>query len=144
MKNFIRISIVLSVLYSCERFNKKSVEPIDNNRVDTIFNPFDSICRDTIISNNCNDTIIPNAIAIKIAFLEAKGDTASSLFVDQYCYRDTVYYLFYSECCDRYNYLLNTQGDTICIPSGGFTGGGNGSCPCFLDKATKIKTIWNK
>ncbi|HNY54915.1 MAG TPA: hypothetical protein PKI86_04775 [Chitinophagales bacterium] len=146
MKTIVAIISVFFILSACEPNNSSRVDPDPtDNGVDTIQNYFDSICNDTSSFYICTDTSnIPFAINNLINYLDAKGDTASTLFIDQYCYHDTIFYLSFTECCDRYNYLLNANGDTLCSPSGGFTGGGDGSCPCFLYKAKKIRTVWEK
>ena len=45
-------------------------------------------------------------------------------------------YLIASPCCDKFDYLYDTRGIIVCAPSGGFTGGGDGSCPEVLGTAS--------
>jgi len=41
-------------------------------------------------------------------------------------------YLIPSPCCDKYDFLYDAKGTILCAPSGGFAGGGDGSCPEVL------------
>jgi len=41
-------------------------------------------------------------------------------------------YLIPSPCCDKFDYLYDSKGVILCAPAGGFTGGGDGSCPEIL------------
>ena len=43
-------------------------------------------------------------------------------------YQGRVAYLIISPCCDQFNYLYDAQGRTLCAPSGGITGRGDGRC----------------
>ncbi len=51
------------------------------------------------------------------------------------------YYYFTSGCCDRFNYLYDSNCNVVCAPDGGITGKGDGKCPEF--RGTVEKTlIW--
>ena len=76
--------------------------------------------------------------------LEAKGDSAYVIYIGQYIYNNQIVYLFTSECCDMFNYVLDRNCDPVCAPSGGISGHGDGTCPDFYDNALLIRTVWEK
>ena len=41
------------------------------------------------------------------------------------------YYYITSDCCDQLNYLYDDDCNIVCAPDGGFSGGGDGTCPEF-------------
>ena len=45
------------------------------------------------------------------------------------------FYLFTPPCCDQFNKLYDANGHYVCAPSGGFTGGGDGRCPAWVQHA---------
>jgi hypothetical protein len=53
----------------------------------------------------------------------------------------TVYYLP-PRCCDISSVLFNENGEVICAPDGGFTGGGDGRCPDFFEERKDCEIIW--
>jgi hypothetical protein len=52
-------------------------------------------------------------------------------------FRGKPLYLIHSPCCDRLNYLYTADGRAFCAPSGGFTGGGDGTCPAGLGPVSR-------
>ncbi|CAF1036340.1 unnamed protein product [Didymodactylos carnosus] len=61
--------------------------------------------------------------------------------ITQYNYRNQTVYFIVSPCCDMFNYLYDSRCETICAPSGGFIGRGDGKCPDFNSKATNPKPV---
>lgn len=57
-------------------------------------------------------------------------------------YRDATAYYLLAPCCDQMNPLLDAGGATICHPSGGFAGSGDGQCPVPLDADGGIERVW--
>lgn len=55
----------------------------------------------------------------------------------------TVYYLV-GDCCDQFNSVYDSNCNLICHPSGGITGGGDGTCPEFHNTAKDGLLIWKK
>jgi len=51
-------------------------------------------------------------------------------------------YLVSADCCDRFTTAMDSDCKTICAPSGGFTGRGDGKCPDFFKKANHIRLVW--
>ena len=62
--------------------------------------------------------------------------------VDEYSYNGKRVFLFSSNCCDQYNMLYNENCETICAPSGGFTGKGDNKCSDFFNTAKYVKLVW--
>ena len=52
-----------------------------------------------------------------------------------------IYYYITSDCCDQFNYLHDKNCDIVCAPDGGFTGGGDGTCPDFGEDL-KTTLVW--
>lgn len=68
-----------------------------------------------------------------------KGDTVA---VWRYQMEGKDVYLLIPTCCDKYIKAFDTNCKLICIPSGGFSGKGDGSCPDFNTKAIGKELIW--
>lgn len=45
-------------------------------------------------------------------------------------------------CCDQFNVVVDDSCKTVCAPSGGITGRGDGKCPDFQSKATGETQVW--
>lgn len=58
-------------------------------------------------------------------------------------YRGADAYLFIAGCCDRHNPLLDAQGRTICAPTGGITGRGDGRCTEPLPDPEQRVKLWS-
>ena len=54
---------------------------------------------------------------------------------------ETVYYIP-PRPYDIPSMLFNSEGNVICSPDGGLTGGGDGKCPTFFDKRRGGTLIW--
>lgn len=66
----------------------------------------------------------------------------SPLQVYEYLYNGKTVYLLNARCCDQYNMLYDDSCRTICAPSGGFTGRGDGKCIDFKDVAKYVRLVW--
>ena len=62
--------------------------------------------------------------------------------VNEYNYNGKKVFLFSSDCCDQYNILCDDSCKTICAPSGGLAGKGDGKCEDFFKTANFVKLIW--
>lgn len=71
---------------------------------------------------------------------EPVGNPPQSIWRYQYN-GETVYYIP-PQCCDQFSTLLDSKGNRLCAPDGGFTGGGDGKCPDFFKNRTDEKLIW--
>lgn len=63
--------------------------------------------------------------------------------IQAYQYRGEVVYLLNAPCCDRYNEVYSFFGDSICSPSGGYSGGGDRRCPSFFREAVLSEFHWS-
>ena len=99
----------------------------------------------SLTKRNCkkdNASALPSCIQSKIEAIKAQPKWNPSATVDEYQYNGKRVFLFSSDCCDRYNELVDEQCNYICAPSGGYTGKGDGKCSDFKDKATFVKQVW--
>ena len=54
-----------------------------------------------------------------------------------------LYYVYTSDCCDRFDVLVHAATCEIeCFPSGGISGNGDGSCPAFSIESEDLGAIW--
>ncbi len=90
------------------------------------------------------DVSISACMSSKIDEYISKGDTTDVIAVYQYYYNDEVCYLLNSQCCDLFNILVDSNCDIICSPTGGFSGGGDGTCLDFSNNAIFLREIWSK
>ena len=88
-----------------------------------------------------NDSI-PSCIRIKIEAIKKEPRWNPPAQVDEYTYNGKTVFLFSADCCDQYNMLYDNNCNTICAPSGGITGKGDGKCSDFFKTAKFIKLIW--
>lgn len=68
----------------------------------------------------------------------------SVVAITRYKYQGRYVYFGLSDCCDMYNLLFDNTCQTLCSPSGGFSGGGDGRCANFFKEATEKTEIWQK
>lgn len=84
----------------------------------------------------------PRTIAVardQIAAFEATQPGKRPPSIWKIAYKGKPAYLFISPCCDQFNYLYDSDGTRLCAPSGGISGGGDGSCPdALLGKEAKV------
>ena len=86
------------------------------------------------VITTCTQSIIDSALS------KPKG----SLFykIDAYTYNGATVYLYYMGCCDRYNELKDGNCKYLFSPSGGFSGGGDGTHPTFFTDAKFVAVVW--
>lgn len=94
--------------------------------------------------SNLIDTSITTCISNKLTEYISKGDTTDVTAVYQYYYNEKICYLLNSQCCDLFNALVDNNCNIICLPTGGISGGGDGTCPDFNTDAIFIRKIWSK
>ena len=88
---------------------------------------------DNLISEteNCLETLIQDGI-----------DGCVPNIITQFVYNgDTVYY-FENSCSDGYNYVIDSDCEVVCAPSGGITGNSDGNCADFLDSAIYVQHLY--
>jgi hypothetical protein len=85
---------------------------------------------------------VPGCILQKIEALKAEPKQNPAAEVNEYLYNGKRVFLFTSPCCDQYNILYDESCETMCAPTGGLTGKGDGKCADFNESAKHIKVIW--
>lgn len=89
------------------------------------------------------DSAIPAWLQQRIAEYEAGPEHASASAIWKLQHQGATAYYVVAPCCDQFNPLWNARGDTICHPSGGFSGHGDGKCPAFKDEASHATLLWS-
>jgi hypothetical protein len=89
-----------------------------------------------------SEIFIPVCINQKIDEIKSHPKGWGAALISEYHYSDQKVYLFRMSCCDRYNLLYDNKCNYLCAPSGGFTGGGDGSCTDFYSTAVLIREVW--
>ena len=85
---------------------------------------------------------VPACIQQRIIELQNKPVQNPPVVITEYLYSGKKVYLISADCCDQYDILVDEKCNTVCAPSGGFTGKGDGKCEDFEKTATLIKVIW--
>lgn len=85
---------------------------------------------------------LPECIAAKIKILQAEDVWNPPASIWQYEYNGQVVYFIPQHCCDMQSILLDGNCKTVCIPDGGITGKGDGTCPDFFSSRKNEKLIW--
>lgn len=85
---------------------------------------------------------LPTWLTERIAEFEARPDQPDALEVWALTYQGRPAYYFFSNCCDRYNPLLDAVGQVICAPNGGIVNQGDGRCPGALHASPERRRIW--
>ncbi len=57
-------------------------------------------------------------------------------------YNSEIVYYLPPRCCDIFSVLYDEQGEVICAPDGGFTGGGDGRCSDFFEERKNCELLW--
>src|SRR4051794_7782862 len=89
----------------------------------------DSIKADTSTST------LPGCILAKINSIRQEPVWNPPAEIHEYELEGRHLYLISADCCDRFTTAVDSDCKTICAPSGGFTGRGDGKCPDFFKKA---------
>lgn len=98
-----------------------------------------------VMASDCNkskQSVTPACIQQKIDQIKAQPKWNPPAEVNEYTYNGQQVFLFSSPCCDQYNMLYDANCNTLCAPSGGFTGKGDNKCPDFKDKAKHVRVVW--
>lgn len=98
-----------------------------------------------VMNSRCNKKSLgemPRCIQQKIEAIKAEPKWNPPAEVNEYLYNGKRVFLFTSNCCDQYNMLYDENCESICAPSGGFSGKGDGKCADFSESAKHVKLIW--
>lgn len=71
---------------------------------------------------------------------EPVGNPPQSIW--KYEYKNQIVYYVPAQCCDQFSSLLDKDGNLLCAPDGGFSGGGDGRCTDFFSERKNEKLIW--
>jgi len=63
-------------------------------------------------------------------------------FVARYSYLGNIVYYVPPFCCDMTSVLYDVEGEIICSPDGGITGGGDGRCSDFFEERGDALIVW--
>jgi uncharacterized protein DUF6970 len=85
---------------------------------------------------------IPSCVQARIDEIKKEPKWNPPAEVNEYLYNGKTVYLFTADCCDQFITLVDANCNTICAPSGGITGGGDGRCPDFYEKAQHVRLVW--
>lgn len=99
----------------------------------------------SIAQQKCNKqkaALIPACIQARIDSIKQEPKWNPPATVTEYRYNDKRVFLFSSNCCDRYNEVVDEACNYICAPSGGYTGKGDNKCADFTEKAQLVKEVW--
>ena len=88
------------------------------------------------------DSSIPTCIQSRIDEIKKHPKWNPPAEVDEYLYNGKKVYLFNADCCDQFYTLVDSACNTLCAPSGGLAGRGDGKCPDFNDKAKLLRVVW--
>ncbi len=62
----------------------------------------------------------------------------------QYRYKEKTVYYIPGGCCDQFSTLLDSLGNRLCSPDGGFAGAGDRRCPDFFRERENEVLIWRE
>lgn len=97
----------------------------------------------TVITlQSCSRKLIPSCVQQKITEIKAQPRWNPPAAINEYEYEGKKVFLVTADCCDQYITLIDDQCNTICAPSGGITGSGDGRCKDFYQKARHIRLVW--
>jgi hypothetical protein len=85
---------------------------------------------------------IPSCVQARIDEIKKEARWNPPAEVNEYLYKGKKVYLFTADCCDQFISLVDASCKTLCAPSGGITGGGDGKCPEFYDEAKHLRLVW--
>ncbi len=94
-------------------------------------------------SQSGNNDGIPACVQ-KMISENSGSNPPSATQIDEYSYNGKRVFLVTAPCCDRYNILYDENCTTICAPSGGLAGKGDGKCADFSAMAKFVKLVWKK
>ncbi|WP_139381543.1 DUF6970 domain-containing protein [Pseudoxanthomonas indica] len=89
------------------------------------------------------DAAMPDWLQQRIAGYEAGAEHESPSAIWKIRHNGATAYYVVAPCCDQFNPLWDARGDTLCHPSGGFAGHGDGKCPAPKDAGSEATLLWS-
>jgi hypothetical protein len=96
----------------------------------------------TKLKKTSANSAISNCIKHSIDSALSKPKGSLFIQIDKFLYKNNDVYLYYSGCCDRFNDLKDENCNYLFSPSGGFSGGGDGTHSTFFTEAKLVSTLW--
>jgi len=90
----------------------------------------------------CSTNAGPSWVDNLIEEFESQPVANPPLSIWRYVYEGQIVYYVPPRCCDIESTLYDANGNVLCHPDGGLTGGGDGQCRDFFEKITDAKLIW--
>ena len=87
-------------------------------------------------------TPLPECIEGKIQDFQNMEKKNPAVEIWEYEYHGQTVYFISDYCCDIPSVVIDANCNTVCSPSGGLTGTGDGKCSHFFDEAKSVKQIW--
>lgn len=85
---------------------------------------------------------IPNCIEQKIKTLKKEAVWNPPAKIYSYTYQNRTVYFFPQRCCDFPSELYDEDCTLLCLPDGGITGQGDGTCADFFSERSNEKLVW--
>ena len=102
-------------------------------------------CSQSTESNNPTSTESNNPTWVNELIMkfqnEPVGNPPQSIY--RYEYNGQTVYYTPPQCCDIPSILYDSEGNEICLPTGGIDGRGDGRCPDFVQERTNETVIWS-
>lgn len=102
-----------------------------------------------IVNGKCKECYIDSIkshydqfVNSKISELQNKPKRNPPAELWRWDFKNSHYYYIPPYCCDVYSELYNSNGELICHPDGGITGGGDGKCPNLPRDSINYTLIW--
>ncbi len=94
------------------------------------------------LCNKENKNQVPSCIQNRIDAIKREAKWNPPAEVNEYLFNGKKVYLFTADCCDQFITLVDASCNTICAPSGGITGKGDGKCTDFYETAKHLRLVW--
>jgi hypothetical protein len=85
---------------------------------------------------------IPRCVQNIIAQKKKAKPENPAASVYRYQYKGKTVYYIPARCCDIPSKVVDDHCITLCFPSGGYSGKGDGKCADFLSEATNKELVW--
>ena len=87
-------------------------------------------------------TPLPECVEEKILDFQSMEKKNPAAEIWEYDYHGQKVYFISEYCCDIPSLVIDAHCNTVCSPSGGLAGTGDGNCSRFFEEAKSGKQIW--